>query len=836
MDQSPSTISERGSGKLRRAFVCVAAAFLLALGGYGVFAGAVLPRINVDFRELCEQAVEQTQGQILDRIERQECKEYLEKHADEDGSITERRAAWQQTIAALSLPMRESAGPVDLKGLTPSPVVTREDADHWSFVSLDKPNEPDISDKSWPRNGIDRFVLSALESAGLKPTTSASATNVCRRLCFDMHGLPPDDSQWSFAPRLSNNCDYDAFIEQLMAQPAFGERWARVWLDVSRYSDSNGYEEDEIREHAYPYRDFVTWAMNSDLPYDEFVRWQIAGDELQPSHPMAVAATGFCTAGSYNTFMPQPEERSDELDDIVGTLFSTTLGLSVRCARCHDHMYDAIPSRDYYGLVAVFSGTKRHHAFLVPDQGSAYREFYDPLKALQDEVKDICRTSLKEDRISALDYFTEKEQDLLRQPIDPANSEQTRLLSLCERCLLITDSQLDDDIEPLPQDLERYRQLMDEINKLEIHLPESPPIGLTLSGSEIAVTPVLDAGQYDRPGELVGPGFLTALTRHQPEWSETTWQRWLHDKAKPKPRSALAHWITDSDSGPGSLLARVIVNRLWQQHFGRGLVATADDFGVMGDAPSHPELLEWLACELVESDWSLKHIHRLIVTSATYRQSADCDHRTLQADPENVLISRQSVRRLTAEMIRDAILAISGNLDRQMYGPGVRLPIPEEAVYTEQIEGNAWPTDIERDRKTLFRRTLYTIHRRTMPNPFLQLFDSPTAGFSCGQRSETTVPTQALALWNAPFVLRQSKRFGERVVTDSGSSQAQDFDNRDVIERLFQLAYGREPDSIEVNVATTFLQGDSFSDTDQMTRLADLCQVVLMSNEFLFTQ
>ena len=347
--------------------------------------------MNADFREFCDQAIAQTQGRILNRIERQECEEYLEKHAEEDGSITERRLAWQQTIVALSLPVRVNAATVDLKGLIPSSAVTRDDADHWSFAALNRPNEPNISDTSWPRNAIDRFVLSALKSAGLKPTAPATAPNLCRRLCFDMHGLPPDDSQWRFAPRVGNNSDYDAFIRQSMAHPVFGERWARDWLDVSRYSDSNGYEEDEIREHAYPYRDFVTWAMNNDLPYDDFVRWQIAGDELKPSHPMTVAATGFCTAGSYNTFMPQPEERSGELDDIVGTLFSTTLGLSVRCARCHDHVYDAVPSRDYYGLIAVFSSTKRRQVFLVSDQGAAYRKFYDPVKALQDEGRHLSR-------------------------------------------------------------------------------------------------------------------------------------------------------------------------------------------------------------------------------------------------------------------------------------------------------------------------------------------------------------------------------------------------------------------------------------------------------------
>ena len=234
IDHSLSNTSGQESGKLRRTLFAVVVGFLLALGGYRVFAVAVLPRVNADFREFCDQAIAQTQGRILNRIERQECEEYLEKHAEEDGSITERRLAWQQTIVALSLPVRVNAATVDLKGLIPSSAVTRDDADHWSFAALNRPNEPNISDTSWPRNAIDRFVLSALKSAGLKPTAPATAPNLCRRLCFDMHGLPPDDSQWRFAPRVGNNSDYDAFIRQSMAHPVFGERWARDWLDVSR--------------------------------------------------------------------------------------------------------------------------------------------------------------------------------------------------------------------------------------------------------------------------------------------------------------------------------------------------------------------------------------------------------------------------------------------------------------------------------------------------------------------------------------------------------------------------------------------------------------------------
>ncbi|MCH7728705.1 MAG: DUF1553 domain-containing protein, partial [Planctomycetes bacterium] len=607
----------------------------------------------------------------------------------------------------------------------------------------------------------------------------------------------------------------------------------RIWLDLARYADSNGYEEDELRPNAYPYRDFVIWANNVDLPFDRFLRWQIAGDELAADNPLAVAATGFFTAAPFNTFIPQESERFDELDDMVSTMSRAMLGLTVGCARCHDHMYDPISTNEYYGLVAIFSETSRHQSYLVPDGGAEYRQWFDPVDERRQEINRILKARIKEDNISKLDYFTEEEKDLLRQPIDPNNLEQDRLISLCERCLLITDASISDDLEPLPKDRERYDVLQAELQQLERLLPASPPMGLTLTGSAVSRTHVLDGGNLNRKKEEVGPGFLAAVTVGRSASDDDHWKTWVAsscDGETPKPRSALAYWMTDVEYGAGAIVARVIVNRLWQHHFGKGLVRTSSDFGNAGIPPSHPELLDWLARELVDHNWSLKHIHRLIVTSATYRQSSSLTAEKNRTDPENRLVGRHVPQRITAEMMRDAILFTAGNLNRDMYGPGVKPPIPRDAVYnTQQDPEDTWPSDYDADRPALWRRSIYVMLKRTIPVPMLRLFDAPDGSFSCHDRKVTTVPTQALALWNAPFVIEQSKRLAERIINVATAHDEQ-------VQQLYMLTMSRAPTEPELAATVEFLRrhGGPNTRAQQKQRLAELCHVLYMSNEFFY--
>jgi hypothetical protein len=691
--------------------------------------------------------VEQLQQAAEDKARR------LQERNEADRLALIEREKWVKVIASCSesiskLPKRRPKREIaQFSAIQTSQFVTADDVGFWSIQPLRFVDLPKPRNDHWSSNPIDQFILAKLHQAGIEPSAPASRRVLARRLWFDMIGLPPTPADIESFVNDNSPDSYRRLVERLLADPAFGERWGRVWLDLARYADSNGYEEDELRPHAFPYRDFVIWAMNNDLPYDQFIRWQVAGDELAPHIPLAVAATGFMTAGPYNTFLPQESERYDELDDMVSTLLTTTLGLTVGCARCHDHMYDPIPTRDYYGLVAVFKETSRHQSYLVEDEGREYRRWADPVNDRKDEIKRMLKERIKEDNISELDYFSDAEKDLLRQPIDPNNPKQTRLISLCKRCLMIEDYHLSDDLEPLPRDRKRYDQLVAEIAELEPTLPEMPPVGLTLSGGSVARVHVLHRGSLKNKGEEVGPGFLTVVTRGRPVWDENTWKNWApldSQSGPPTPRSALACWLTDTETGPGVLLARVMVNRLWQHHFGAGLVRTSSDFGVQGESPSHPDLLEWLAAELIDSGWSLKHIHRLIVTSSTYRQGTTASPKTVEVDPENRLVSRRRPQRLTAEMLWDCLLVAGGNINRSMYGPGPKFPIPVEAVYqTQEDVEDTWPTDVESDRPAVLRRAMYLLQKRTIPIPALQLFDAPSAGFGVKEVAVTATSIAA---------------------------------------------------------------------------------------------
>jgi hypothetical protein len=348
------------------------------------------------------------------------------------------------------------------------------------------------------------------------------------------------------------------------------------------------------------------------------------------------------------------------------------------------------------------------------------------------------------------------------------------------------------------------------------------PKALTLAGSGYGRAYYLDRGDPDREREAVPPGFLTVLSAGRPAWTKRTWQAWSQPSPGhrlPQPRRALTNWLTDVDRGAGRLVARVIVNRLWQHHFGEGLVRTPNDFGAQGDQPSHPELLDWLAGELITNGWHLKPIHRLIVTSAAYRQAISRNADTTKIDPDNRLFGRRRPQRLSAEMLRDALLAVGGNLNRDMYGPGVKPPIPTEAIFpTAPKHGEVWPADAV-DGPATRRRSIYVVTKRSNPVPFLQTFDGPDSAASCGRRLTTTVPTQALILMNDPFVVSQSRRFAERVRAAAGESiEVQ-------VRQAFCVAYGRPPEEAEAQRTKRFLKEHS---------LAEFCQVLVQSNEFAY--
>jgi hypothetical protein len=624
------------------------------------------------------------------------------RYKDEDFQMPPRGRLPASVVADFEAWVRRGAP--DPRAGTPEtgPAVAAPRKDLWSLGPLRAGPPPEVRRADWVRTPVDRFVLARLEEAGLAPNGPADRRRWIRRLSFGLLGLPPSPED---VERFVHDPAPDALerlVDRLLASPHYSERWGRFWLDAARFAESHGFEQDYDREHAWPYRDFVIRAFNEDLPFDRFVAWQIAGDELAPDNPWAWAATGFLGAGAFPTQLTEAEfesARYDELDNMVSTIGSAMLGLSIGCARCHDHKYDPIPTAEYYRLAAIFTGTIRSHVEL--DLG------------------------------------------LETPPGAAARSGP--------RPVLVTTEGL----KPLKHHAD------------ERGFPHFYP-----------ETYVLARGDVQRKQGVAVPGFLGVLSR-APE-GEGRWLRPPPPGARtPHRRAGLARWITDVEHGAGALLARVIVNRLWHHHFGRGLVATPNDFGAQGEPPSHPELLEWLAAELVRGGWRLKPIQKLLVTSAVYLQSSDPDPARERADPANRLLGRREVRRLEAEAIRDALLATAGLLDRRMYGPGTL------------DEG-------------MTRRSVYFFVKRSRLIPMMQVFDAPEPLLSAGSRPTTTVAPQALLFLNSPHVRRWAAAFGARLAEEATPEA--------VAERGYRLALARAPTPAERAAAAEFLraQEDSY--------------------------
>ncbi len=615
-------------------------------------------------------------------------------------------------------------------------VVTVEDRQHWSFQPLREVPLPTVKNDAWVRTPIDQFILAKLEASGLPPSPAISAQQLIRRISFDVIGLPPDAEIAALKSQISN--PESDLVHKLLDSPQYGERWGRHWLDVARYADSDGQETDRDRPEAYRFRDFVIRALNEDMPFDQFVRWQLAGNEYEPENPEAVAATGFLTAGTFAALpdkLMQDErlrERYNQLDDMVSTIGTGLMGLTFGCARCHDHKYDAIPARDYYRILsALHCGDRAEVSLGKPEQ----------------------------------------------------------------KFLVYRDAG-----------------------------PDPKPTWLFRRG---------DYYDHEQPVTL---GFLTVMTRDKsPEdfWREA--REKSSAKESTQQRRALAEWMTDVEQGAGALVARVIVNRVWQHHFGSGLVRTVGDFGVRSEAPSHPELLEWLAHDLVQHGWKLKRLHRLILTSAAYQQ-ASAGIAPVAADPDNRLLWKRQPQRLEAEILRDSMLAVSGTLNLEAYGPGFKPPIANEAMLARNIK-DPYPKDVP-DSAAVRRRSIYMFHKRVIPNPLLQAFDKPDAQQSCNRRDPTTVAPQALALLNDQFVRTAALDFAERLLKEADSQPDK------CIDRGYQLALHRSPSETERLASMEFLEmqikertsRDPKSSADEPRRraLADWCQILFSLNEFLY--
>ena len=730
--------------------------------------------------------------------------------------------------------------------------------DHWAFRPLTRPQVPAVKNQQWARTDVDRFILARQESTGLEPNPRIDARRLIRRVYFDLTGLPPTPEEIDAFVKDSSPRAYEKLITKLLDSPRYGERWGRHWLDLARYADSKGYRYDDNTTWTWTYRDFVIRAFNEDMPFDQFFRWQLAGDELAPGNPDALAATGFCAIGPIErdegTKRNKLENRYNELDDIVSTVGSSGLALSIGCARCHDHKFDPISHKEYYSLAGAFmSGARRELELLTPDERRLLDGWDAQLAAVDALIRDWRqRHAASVDTViaeqtapleqSVANITKEFKEKIAKLPDNAEGTFEEMLKEYGEKLLgraklkkfrdtqkelkelsgkLLTDAAVWKGRIPEAA-LGEIQKLQHQRQAIEAARPVNPPKAqayVDVSNQPVP-SPLLARGSVDAPQAPVGFGVLQVLARTaaapvpQPG-AKTTGQR-----------AALAKWLTDPQEGAGFLMARVMANRLWYHHFGEGLVRTLNDFGTQGETPALPGLLDWLASELIQRKWSMKEMHRLILISAVYQQDTTHDERRAAIDPENRLWWKRRPVRLEAEILRDSILAVSGRLVLKMGGPGDFQPVPPEAVLSRL--GQAYPKNIA-DGPDLWRRSVYAFVKRTVPTPLFQMFDGPDNSTSCGRRTQTTVSPQALLLMNDDFVRRRSADFARRITTENPN------DSGARVEQAFRIALGRDPSSGERAQGLKFLAAQADRNSgDEARALDDFCQVLFGMNEFLY--
>ena len=588
---------------------------------------------------------------------------------------------------------------------------------HWAFQPLSKATPPVVKDTAWPHNDLDRFVLAQLEAADLKPASEADAATLIRRLYLDLIGLPPSPEEVIAFQKDNSPQAYERVVDRLLQSPHYGERWGRHWLDLARYADTGGFHNDLDRPYAWKYRDYVIQSFNDDKPYARFVAEQLAGDEVEGANEQSLIATGFCRNGPSNddnmgkTKEALEQYRADQMDDLISTTSNVFLGLTIGCARCHDHKTDPLLQRDYYSLFAIFNGTEK--------------------LGLGKGAKDINDKDVK---------------------------DASKIMALIEKS------------------------------------PKVPAAHILLRG--VAAN----------KGDLVEPAVPVVFKAEQLTFPTDTNKTSLR-------RRTLAEWIT---SPTNALTWRVLANRLWQHHFGTGIVASPSNFGFTGAKPTHPELLDFLAAQLIANGGHWKPLHKLIVMSATYRQSRNDPH----------ALRFNTLQRMEAEVIRDSILAASGKLNLKAGGPGFKPRIRADLLDASQR--NKWPV-LEKESPEQWRRSIYIYVKRQLLMPSMELFDAPTTTDSCALRLQSTVPTQALVLMNDDFVEDQAHYLAERATNEAGSDRSK------AIARLFMITSAHAPSGSRLQQALDFVKQRE-AESDRAQALADLAHVLLNSSEFVTIQ
>ncbi|HUS04845.1 MAG TPA: DUF1549 and DUF1553 domain-containing protein [Bryobacteraceae bacterium] len=721
-----------------------------------------------------------------------------------------------------------------------NPFFTPQHKKHWSLQKVRPIAPPALRDPARAANPIDAFVLSKLEAKALQPSPPADKVTLLRRVTFDLIGLPPAPEEVEQFLADSSDDAYEKVVDRLLASPRYGERWARHWLDLARYAESEGFKSDETRPNAWRYRDYVIESFNQNKPYDRFVKEQLAGDELYPANPEARVATAFMRHYPDESNARNLMQRRQEiLDDITDTTASVFMGMTYGCARCHDHKYDPILHADYYRLQAFFANTAADDEIPML-AGDAQRKHQSAKLTWEEKTKQIrsdteALLAPKKQKIlkEFVDKYPPEIQAVIAKPAGERNPFEWQMYYKAKPYLSIDDDTASKALKG--EEKQKYEALQAELKKFAPEYPGETPLGIGMrdvSGTAPS-THILKGGVWDNPAAEVQPGFLTILAEGPapvvPAAGRNSTGR----------RTALVNWLTDPAN---PLTARVMANRIWHYHFGEGIVATPSDFGLMGQRPTNPELLDWLAAEFIRTGWDIKKMDRLVVTSNTYRQSSMNDEVAAKADPRNRLLWRFPRQRLEGEQIRDAALLVSGRLNTKMHGPSIMPELP--AGMPSPRGGWKVSPSAEQD-----RRSVYIFVRRNTRFPMMEVFDMPDTHESCGRRNQTITAPQALSLLNGKTVLEWAQSFAGRVLQSAGPDL-----NRE-IDTAFQLAYSRKPDASEKDVLLTFFHthrkivgervaaGQKIAlpaglpadfDRAQAAALVDFCHTLLNSNEFVY--
>jgi cytochrome c553 len=669
----------------------------------------------------------------------------------------------------------------------------------WSFQPVERVPLAAVKDTAWVRNGIDHFVLAKLESEGIRPSPEADLRTLVRRVSLDLTGLPPSPAETAEFLNDKQPGAYERLVDRLLASPHYGERWARPWLDLARYADSDGYEKDLVRPYAWRYRNWVIDALNRDMPYDRFTIEQIAGDLLPGASVEQRVATGFHrnTLTNREAGSSQDEIRFEQLVDRTNTVSTAWLGLTMGCAQCHNHKYDPITQKDFYQLMAYFrpaeeenidaplAGEMGPYLRALPEYNRKRQELLDAsgVPAFQAEwERNIRETFAGPGKRLDWDFAVTSMTAMLdgaRKILETAPESRTR-----QQAARLTDYFVSSPGPANAKDAEVTKKLREVRTKLQDLAAKFPALSQAQVLAENPAPPknfLYLKGDYRNPGPEVRPATLESLPALAPSAGEP-------------PRLTLARWLV---SRGNPLTARVAVNRMWNEFFGRGIVKTVEDFGTQGDRPTHPELLDYLAAEFMDRGWSMKALHRMIVTSAAYRQSSHVRPELRGRDPDNALLARQARLRLSAELLRDEALAVGGLLNESIGGRSVRPPQPKGVV--ELTYGSA--KYVESEGAERYRRGLYVHFQRTSPHPQLMNFDAPDSHVACTRRRRSNTSLQALNLLNDPVFLEAAQALAERTLRES---PATDFTSR--IRYAYGLCLTREPGPKEVETLLSYFQ------------------------------